>query len=277
MSSKDVSPEDKYDIAETQLKSFTRSKVRTKIMLCLKDADMSAAELEKEIDVRNTTILHAIKDMSKSELVVRTDDGYGLTNLGKMQAYLLEDLINVALVMNEYQDFWLSHDITGIPPYLLQQIGMLGQSEIITANPAALLKAQENFMKELREAKEVRGVSPIIIPGYAEAITHPILNGLKVDLILTDDILKIVFEEYGSNMSKLLECNNFKLYRIDTGVSVAFTVTDSVFSLGLFRLDGGYDLGNDLICTGDDAVKWGQELFEHYRERAELIDIGTFI
>jgi len=55
-------------------------------------------------------------------------------------------------------------------------------------------------------------------------------------------------------------------------IKVAFTVTESLLNFGLFRLDGGYDLGTDLICTGDSAVVWGRELFGHYRRISKQIE-----
>jgi len=58
-----------YDLAEDQLKAFTRSAVRTKIMLCLKDRSMTAGELDKEMNIRTSTILHSMKDLIDTGLV----------------------------------------------------------------------------------------------------------------------------------------------------------------------------------------------------------------
>ncbi|MHC1631845.1 MAG: helix-turn-helix transcriptional regulator [Methanotrichaceae archaeon] len=242
-----------------------------KVLLCLKDENKNIGELVREIGFRNTTILHAINRMIKSDTVTRIEHGYKLTNLGKIQACFLDDMINLVTVLEEHKNFWLTHDMSGIPTELLKKIGMLAQSDIITSDYGVPLKAQENFISELMKSKEIHGVSPINIPGYSDAITIPIKNGAKVDLILTEDILEIISKEYHNLTRKLLECDNFKLYKIDASITVAFTVTDSLLSLGLYRLDGYYDLGNDLICRGEYAVAWGLELFEYYRKRSELI------
>lgn len=266
-----MSESDKYDLAEDSLKSFTRSKVRTKILLCLKDGDKNTSDLEKEMGIRNTTILHAIKGMTDSDLVTRADKGYGLTNLGKMQAYMLTDMIDFVLVLEEHGDFWLTHDISAIPESLLTRVGMLSKSEIIEGDPADILKTQEFFISELRRSTMIRGLSPIIIPGYAEAMATAVMNGAEVDLILTKPILDIVFKEYSEILKQLLELGNFRLYRIDMEVTAAFTVTNSLFSLGLFRINGGYDVGKDLNCIGETAIEWGDELFDHYLSKANQI------
>jgi predicted transcriptional regulator len=150
---------------------------------------------------------------------------------------------------------------------------MLGKSEILRGDPVAILKTQEYFVSELIKSKEIAGVSPIIIPEYPKAIAMAVENGAKVNLILTKTILDIVIEDYRDLLNMLLKKENFKLYSIDKDVKMAFTVTDSYLSLGLFRIDGGYDVGADLNCFGGTAIEWGMELFEYYLKISELIKI----
>ncbi|HII05791.1 MAG TPA: DUF1724 domain-containing protein [Methanotrichaceae archaeon] len=243
----------------------------------MKDGDKSTSDLEKEMGIRNTTILHAIKEMTDSNLVTRTDKGYGLTNLGKMQAYMLTDMIDFVLALEEHRDFWLTHDINGIPVELLRKIGMLTHSKIMASDHFDPLKTQKYFLKEVVNSKQMYGVSPIMMSDFPLLIAALLKKGSEVNLILTTDILKIVYNDYYDLISELLNHENFSLYCIDEVVTTAFTVTDSILNLGLFRIDGGYDLGSDLICMGEDAITWGMELFSFYREKSELIENASDI
>lgn len=268
----------KYDRADEHLKGFTRSAVRTKTLLCLNDHDMDSGDLEGELGLRATTILHSLKDMIKDGLVRKSIKGYSLTNIGKIEAILIDQLVSAILVLDEHKDFWQTHDISGIPIELITRIGLLSQTDVVAGDPIALLKAQEYFMESVIESKEIRGVSPIIIPGYAEAIATPVMNGTETDLILSDSVLKIVAKEYYGPIKELMKCENFRLYRIKDDIKVAFTVTDAHLYLGLFRLDGTYDIGQDLFCTGKGAVTWGLRLFDHYRNLSEpIIDIDKVL
>ena len=272
MNSKDETACDKYDLAEDKLKSFTRSAVRTKVMLCLLAGDLNVRSLETELGTRASTILHTVKDMIEENVVAKTPQGYALTNVGRIQALLLAELMNTITVLDEHQDFWLTHDISGIPVDLQMKIGMLDQSDVVVGDSIALLKAQEYFMNKVLESRKIWGVSPIIIPGYAEAMAIPIQKGAQVDLILTDTILKIVLKDYRDLMKVLMERDNFRLYRIKDDIKVAFTVTDADLYMGLFRLDGTYDIGQDLYCVGDGAVAWGLDLFKYYRDLSEPLE-----
>lgn len=262
---------DTYDLAEDRIKAFSRSSVRAKIMLCLTDGPKTAAEMEKSIGTRVSTILHAVKEMNSEDLIIKASRGYALTNIGLIQARVLEELINTIVTLDRHKEFWLTHDISGIPVGLQRKIGMLGISEVLKGDPAAILKTQEFFISELKKSKEIHGVSPIIVPGYSEAIAVAVGNGAQVDLILTSNILSIVLKEYREMIQDLLFCENFRLYRINDNITVAFTVTDSILSLGLFRIEGGYDVASDLNCLGPEAKTWGMELFAHYLSLSERI------
>lgn len=260
----------KYDLAEDYLKGYTRSKIRTQVILGLLDGEMSASELEKTLGVRVTTILHAIKDMTASDLVEKgIENNYSLTNLGKMQAYRLADAIDFALVQQEHKKFWLTHDITGIPPYMIRSIGMLAQSEMIESDPTSILKTTEHFVSGLKRSKTIKGVSPYVIPAYPDTIIEVAKTGASINLILTTNVIKALIRDYAPALREVEEYDNVLIRRLDRETTIGFTVTDSFLSLGLFRLDGNYDLGSDLICIGDSAVSWGNELFEYYNKMSK--------
>ena len=264
--------QDFYDLAENRLKAFTRSAVRTKIMLRLaKRGETTAGELENDMNIRTSTILHAMRDLTDEDLVIKSRHGYSLTNIGKIQALLVDELTSAIVVLDQHKEFWLNHDISGLPPEFLTQIGMLAQSEILKGDGAAILRSHEHFLSELAKSKKVSGVSPIILPDYPQVIARKAENGAKVRLIVTNTVLDIMITDYRRILESLLNSKNFELYSLDMDVKTAFTVLDNSISLGFFRIDGGYDVGSDLICYGDKAIAWGTELFEYYHNRSNQV------
>ncbi|MDD1731095.1 MAG: hypothetical protein CG440_1004 [Methanosaeta sp. NSM2] len=260
-----------YDLAEGQIKGFTRSSVRAKIFLCLKDGPMVVRDIERSIGTRPSTILHSVKDMIDDGIVAKTSKGYELTNIGKIQAILLNDLISCIVALDQNKNFWRSHDISGIPIDLQKKIGMLTESEVLKDDTGTILSTQEYFISELKMARQICGVSPIIVPGYAEAIAFAVEKGSQVDLIVTKKIMDIIIKENSHALQYLLSTKGFRLYSIEDGITVAFTVTDRILSLGLFRHDGGYDVSSDLNCEGEKALIWGKELFDHYLHRSKPV------
>jgi len=258
---------DYYDQAEEQLKAFTRSAVRTKIMLRLKDERLSASELDREMDIRVSTILHAIKELTESGLVNKKDARYGLTNIGRIQTILLDELVAAIVLLGQHEDYWQSHDLSGIPEPLIAKIGMLARSKRITSDPTSPLKSLEDFMNELSRASEIRGVSSFIAPGFPDLIGDCVQRGAHVELVLTDSVWKVISKDHMGLLNSVKGFDNFHLYHLDRNINVGFTVTENLLALGLWRLDGTIDLaGGELICIGPEATSWGSELFDFYRK-----------
>ncbi|NIP67320.1 DUF1724 domain-containing protein [Candidatus Bathyarchaeota archaeon] len=53
---------------------------------------------------------------------------------------------------------------------------------------------------------------------------------------------------------------------------MAFTVSDHFLSLGLFSIDGNYDVYNDLISTDESAIRWGRELYGYFKKDCKKIE-----
>jgi len=100
-------------------------------------------------------------------------------------------------------------------------------------------------------------------------------NKGEVELILTEGILDKLVETVGEEkLAKWTNDGILKLLKIDEEVKIALTIGDDFIALGLFSADGAYDLSISLISNGDDAISWGNRLFDHYRQQATIIDLS---
>ena len=97
-------------------------------------------------------------------------------------------------------------------------------------------------------------------------IAHCVRNNAEIELIVTSEILEVIFRDHEYLIKDLMKKSNFKLYEIQEYVTLAFTVTEKILDFGAYRSDGTYDLSCDLICIGESAVKWSRELFDYYRK-----------
>jgi len=255
--------------------AFTGSELRMRILLSLMDGNKNTSDLAEEISARHTTILHAIKHLSKLGIITKNEDVYALTNLGKMQAYILENLLSYFTILEGQRDFWLSHDVSGIPVDLLNRLGMLSDSEVMVPDPVMPLENHEKLISMIAKSEDIKAVLPVLItPEQCNVLADPIKEGLNVNLIVTYRLLETI-----SRKCKTLECmykeligyNNFNLYWTPEDVKVALVVTESFLYLGLYNFDGIYDIGSGLIYVGDGAVAWGTKLFEYYRKKSNLI------
>jgi predicted transcriptional regulator len=264
----------RYELDDTGLKSYTRSAVRMKSLLCLIEGEKDAERIRAAINTDATTTLHSLKELINEELVVRTAEGYRLTNLGKIHAIKLDELVSTVATIGQQKNFFSNHDIRGIPLEHLRTIGMLYQDEPLVSDTTAPFSRQAYLIRELSEAREIRCISSIIAPGYPEAIVNATRAGAKVDLVLTESVLRIIQRDYGDLLRELIRSGNFTLYKPKADdLRLFLMVNESNLFLGMYRFDGDYDMENILIATGEKARGWGLDLFKYYYENSSIRQI----
>ena len=69
------------------------------------------------------------------------------------------------------------------------------------------------------------------------------------------------------------QSKNSRLYVCDDDVAKlgALSITDDLILIAFFNRDGIFD-HKKLISFEESALSWGNELFEHYKEMAELVE-----
>ena len=264
---------DAYEKASNWLRLISRSEIRIKMLMTLNGGPKDLSQLREQLSLSSSTIIHAIGDMGSEGIIERSSEqGYTLTNIGNVQAVLVNDLINVLGVLSRNREFWLTHDISGIPNHLLKRIGDLGDCEVVKSSPDDVFKIFSNYFQLVGKAKVLKGVSPIFYPDFPGLVKALVDKKSKVELVLTKKVLaKVLDQEDLEILSGLVSDQTLRLQVIDEDVKVAFTVTDSALSLSLFSNDGTYDTGTDLIGYGNEAIEWGRGLFEYYRKRSKNI------
>ena len=257
------------------LKMLMASSVRYKVLLALSEGPKTLGEIHEIVGSTKSTISHALGDLMDERLISQDPDTkeYRLTNLGYMVFLQMRNVTEALETIRKFEDFWLTHDLSGIPEELLIQIGDLKDSELHTTTPEYLKLPHEVYMELIKTSKWIRGVSPILFSDYPEEFLN-LAFGEEVDIeIITTTAVyrRLVDVSSPEAVEKVRNLPNVRLYVIDENPRVAFTVTDNFLSLGLFFPDGTYDMMTDLISTSERAKNWGIELFEHYKRRAKQV------
>jgi predicted transcriptional regulator len=243
-----------------------KSELKVAILASLLDGGKSLSELRSLLNTRETTILHILKGFENMSLTAKSHGVYGLTSLGLIEANIAKECCAAADVVGDFRDFWLNHDVSGIPVCFMLRLGELKDSIVVRAESSEIGKVHETFMQVLLSSKKVQGLSPIFHPDYVSAFRSLLNQGNPVDLVLTSDVLD---KTLGSADSKLLEqyiLNEQLRIFVAGDLRIALTVTENSFSLGLFGLDGKYDYSTDLVSLSPRAVAWGEELFRRAKE-----------
>lgn len=250
-----------------------RSELKLKIISSLQRGDKILGTLKDEVNSSGSTILHALQDLKAINLTQKFGKTYKLTSLGVIEALVIEEAYSALKVLDRFKDFWLSHDVSVIPNFLLQRIGALQDSALIKDMTIELDRVHKTFQNLLLASKRVKGVSPIFHPDYVVTFQRMLSEGASIELILTSDVLNETLTVADSErMVDYIKKDKLRIF-LKNDLRIALTVTENSFSLGLFTSDGEYDYSMDLISNNQKAIEWGEELFQHYLKEAKSLDL----
>ncbi|HEY9206210.1 MAG TPA: winged helix-turn-helix domain-containing protein [Candidatus Methanoperedens sp.] len=247
------------------------SDLRRNILISLHKSKKSLGGLRDDLGVSSTTAIHALRELEKHNLTFQDKNkNYSLTNIGRIIVMKLLDFNNAAEVLKKHERFWLEHDLSGIPQPQMEKIGWLRDSNVLVISVLDIIKTHESYVSFIKTAKWIKGVSPVFSSDYTNVFKELVEKNVSTQLILTTAVLKKLTDAIGlDNLRNLIYSHHLEIFVTEEDVRVAFTVTDTFLSLGLFTNNGVYDITQDLIATDDMAVRWGYELFEYYRGRVK--------
>lgn len=278
MKSEDAEILEAYKDIRENIQSIFGSRLQTQILLSLYGGVKTLGQLREVTGSSSQTIIPKIKKLESLHLVEGKNREYRITSIGKVVSSKIDDIIRTIGTFRRHDDFWANHYIEGIPKPLLGEIGDLFDSEIVIDADENIFRAYSNFLQILKNADRILGISSVTTPGFTEAIVERVREGIEVDLVMSRDIVEQLApqEPYAECLGVLADHPNFKLRVTDEEMKLGITVTDKCLSLGLYRKDEiTYDRNMDLISCDERAIKWGERLFEYYKERSKIIDMNA--
>jgi predicted transcriptional regulator len=184
--------ENKPKIIHNTLHLAACSDLRRRILIALKTGKKPLRELRDPLGVSSTTAIHALRELEKDNLVFQAEDrGYALTKIGEVMVLKLVDIIDAIEVLKKHEDFWLEHDLSGIPLRLLDKIGALSNSSLIADTTADIFKSHTSLLQILETANEVKGIYPVFHLDYLKIFEELVKRRrIDVELIVTNEVLE---------------------------------------------------------------------------------------
>jgi predicted transcriptional regulator len=263
-----------YGEVQSDLKFMFKSKIRMQIMFSLLNGPKSMKEINQAHDLSFATISNNMKRLLQENLVKKVGNTYELSQFGRLKLDSIMDFQRSVIVSNRFEDLLLNHDLNGIPDFLMEEIGVFYDSEMIQSTSVDIYKTHNTFKDLLKGSQEILGVSPISHPDYIDLFQDLLKMNVKSYLVLTDDIIKKTVNTADfRTLTSSITNRNLEIRRYPGDLKVAFTVADNFVSLGFFSDDGTYDQSRDLVSKKKEAIDWTKRLFDYYYQRSEKVGI----
>jgi len=101
---------DSYSGVKEELKFFTTSGVRVKLLINLNRERMTVDQLRSEFGYRTSTLLPVLAELKSKGLIHQEDRCYDMTPFGKLISSKLIDFIETLSMFKTQEQFWKSHE-----------------------------------------------------------------------------------------------------------------------------------------------------------------------
>ena len=248
-----------------------RSQKRIDLILLLGEEPRTMEEIKTLLEVSPTAILPQIKRLTDSDIVIQKNSSYELTDMGEQVFKKVQSLVNV-LTLLERDNYWIEHDLSGIPQYLLDRIGDLKDCKLVEADPSQIFEPRTELLNFFSSSRFLMVFSSFYRPEFLPLYTKLGRLESEVTLIFTESVLEKFLHNYERKIRKLSTMKNAELFVCNDGVKLAeLMVSDRGMMISLFDSNGRF-YHNYMSCSEPEAVNWAKELFEFYKSRAWRID-----
>ena len=249
------------------LSILTFSEKRKEILFLLQENPKTLSEIKDYFDVKSPEILPRLKEMETANMIVRQDGMYRLTSLGKVSAVYYKPFLDTLTAIETNEDFWREHDLAAIPDMLLSRIQELKECRVMRDEHEHIYDTHKAFMDNVLSSTRFMGFTSIFLPNYPPMFLEMARKNIPISIIVTPNVFFKIKSEHNAEIEEFLKYKHTSFHVYDNA-KIAFVVTDRFLSLSLFFKNGTFDPRSDLVGFDSSSIKWGDDLFKHYKENS---------
>lgn len=251
------------------------SEKRKDFLLLLKEGPKDIEEILEKLQVPRTALLPQIKKLKEEDLVIHEEGMYRLSTIGEIVVEKMQPLLDTLSVFENNEKFWADRKLTPIPPHLIKRICELGDHRLIEPDLSHTFDLNPEFVNNLSSSNYVHMFCSYFHPHFPTLFLNLARKGIEVSLILSGAVYLRLVEDFKEEGKELLNTESSSLYVLEkkgmeTPALVA--VSNKILSLGFFNGSGRFDR-QYVISFEPQAIKWGEELFEYYRDMSREVTI----
>ncbi|WMW23198.1 winged helix-turn-helix domain-containing protein [Methanolobus mangrovi] len=222
--------------------------------------------LLKSLKTTRQALLPQMKILEEHYLVIHYNDTYELTTIGNLIIGEMMPLLDTVDLFENDIDYWGTHNLSFIPPHLLQCIDKLRKCKVITPHHVDMYKLNEEILETSPISKSHYGIVTFYHPLFLQFISNLISNNVKVHMIVPQSVIDKFETEQSSQFEKIMlsELVHFSVYPEDMGF-LGMACNDHYFMMRILKSNGEHDT-RYILCNDRAVLEWGKELFEHYQK-----------
>jgi len=253
---------------KTSIQELIASEQIRHALLILNDGPKDFGGLASSLEVSINELSSITGPLEERYLITGRNGIYSLTRIGELVVEKLKPLLCIEATMNAAEGFWRSRNLDFIPSPLLKKLHKLNSCTIIKPNFPDIYDYNREVHEMSMASGSVSVAAACLHPAFPELFSEILERRINLSLIFDNCLFDKVRRDQHGHMQKLLENRKVELYVCSEGMPfLSFKVNDACIEMKLLTDKGTYD-HKHLVCCSPDAVEWGKELFEHYRQQS---------
>lgn len=251
------------------------SEKRKDFLVLLKEGPRNIEETLEKLQVTRTALLPQIKKLKEENLVIQEEGVYRLSMIGEIVVEKMHPLLETLAVFEKNEDFWADRKLTPIPHHLIKRINELGDYRLIEPDLSHTFDLNPEFVKYLSTSNCIHMFLSYFHPQLPSFFLSLSRKDIEVSLILSEAVYLRFEEDFRKECEEFLKMKNTSLLILekkDIEIPALIASTDRIMTLGLFNESNRFDR-QYLISLEPGAIKWGEELFEYYRNMSREIKL----
>ena len=252
------------------------SSLKARVMESLEQEESATTRaLSTRLALHQSSVSHTLKELMEEDLVTKKGKGYRLSNVGIIQRNIHNLMIKSLRCLEDHKDFFLSHDLSGIPQGFQVSMGVVDEGRmIIEKDPAMPFQVNDIIIPLLAQSRNFLVASSTMVPDHQQTVARAMREGGHLKTVTTARVIQELRLKNHILKDDSLH-SRMELY-CHKNINLHLIIADSHLFLALPRLDGTYDLENVIISREEAAVEWGRMLFYYFLSGSEKVDLATF-
>lgn len=256
----DVEPEELAANADELIEVLSR---RHNILRSLRDAPKERHVLVDCLNDSKSTVYKGASQLQELSLIESTSEGLQPTLFGIVALERYDELARTA---------GLGGLLADLPPKAIAPSALVG-AEAVHPVSHSVDRHLVRGKTMLRNAKRICGFSPAISPEYVSLLHQRIVNdSVFVELVLTEEIVTHLRQEYAAVVEDVLSAENVTLYRTESELPFTLLLVSSTDSTEFCIELGEEGLATGLIINDTTTgLRWAETVYEREKRAAERV------
>jgi predicted transcriptional regulator len=247
------------------------SEKRKEVLLLLQDGAKEMEIIHKTLDTTRQALLPQIKILEEHHLVFHDRDTYKLTTIGKLIVNEMSPLIDTVEVFDVDIDYWGTRSLDFIPSHLLRRMNELGKCTTIIPTITEIYNVHDRFYELSKKSTVHSVITTTFYPHFPKLLYELLPKNIHANVIVSNELFDKLRTESRTELVKFIDNELIHLFVYPENIGLLdFLYNEYCIMLSPLTNEGDFD-NKHIECCNQGALKWGEELFEHYLKKSRPI------